>query len=652
MASSTVTNSKYLDYEGLSYLKTVLDARYVNKADTVPYLPLAGGTMTGLITSQSIIPTSNSSYNLGSSSKQFNTTYTRYIDTVSGYNLRLKAGGVEHLNMLGGSVNITANIIPTSTYSLGTSDKQWNTIYGKTIYENGTSLVDKYALISKSFITNRGASLTLSQMTAYADLSTTTTGHSDFQLLKSGSYSIPRSGHSELLINLGTNTGSASALEFLTHYIHNDRLRVRKVIDSNRVSGAFKELAWYSDIPTKVSQLTNDAGYTTANGHTHSYLPLSGGILTGPIALNGTDTDRNLIRVNCTDGDASKVGYYGYTLKYLGSGTGINNALALYVDNSQATTQSLATKWLNDGTMYGRSILPHTNNTFNLGGSSLKWANVYATTFTGNLAGNAYYSSSAGYSATAGRAIYADFSLEADTANYAHTASYAATADSASYAYNIATSNIVTTSTIDTLTDDTVSVVPNIPTSQIVNSGALRQFWVNVRNIIEDNEFVCAAALTDLNTRLDNINASISLSTPVSTTKYNILGSPTNTGNLNTAYCSTSVYMQGNNLYATSDARLKEFKEDIEVDLEKLRKLPKKYFTWKGESMIDIGTSAQELLKLYPELVSYDEVNDVYAVDYVKLSVIALAAVDTLYDRLKSTEDRLKAIEDKLSKLS
>ena len=66
---------------------------------------------------------------------------------------------------------------------------------------------------------------------------------------------------------------------------------------------------------------------------------------------------------------------------------------------------------------------------------------------------------------------------------------------------------------------------------------------------------------------------------------------------------------------------------------------------------MDIGTSAQELLKLYPELVSYDSVNDIYAVDYVKLSVIALAAVDTLYDRLKSTEDRLKVIEDKLAKL-
>lgn len=118
------------------------------------------------------------------------------------------------------------------------------------------------------------------------------------------------------------------------------------------------------------------------------YLQLIGGTLTGPIAFNGSDTNRNVIRINSTTGDATKIGDYGYTLKFLGSGSGINNALALYADNQAATTQNLATKWLNDGTMYARSILPHTNNTFDLGSSSLKWKNVYATTFTGNLTGD------------------------------------------------------------------------------------------------------------------------------------------------------------------------------------------------------------------------------------------------------------------------
>lgn len=105
--------------------------------DLSGYLPLSGGTMTGIITSQSIIPAKNhttsiTGYNLGSSSTQFNTTYTRFVDTVSGYNLRLKAGGVEHINMLNGNVNTTANIIPTAneTYDLGSTTNKYKNIYG------------------------------------------------------------------------------------------------------------------------------------------------------------------------------------------------------------------------------------------------------------------------------------------------------------------------------------------------------------------------------------------------------------------------------------------------------------------------------------------------------------------------------------------
>ena len=114
------------------------------------------------------------------------------------------------------------------------------------------------------------------------------------------------------------------------------------------------------------------------------FLPLTGGTLTGPLVFNGSDTDRNVIRINCASGDSSQIGNYGYTLKFLGSGSGVNNALALYADNQTATTQNLATKWLNDGTMYSRSIIPHTTNTFDLGSSSLNWKNVYATKFTGS----------------------------------------------------------------------------------------------------------------------------------------------------------------------------------------------------------------------------------------------------------------------------
>jgi hypothetical protein len=110
---------------------------------------------------------------------------------------------------------------------------------------------------------------------------------------------------------------------------------------------------------------------------------------TKSIAFQGGDADKILMRVDAgnPDPDASK--NYGYTLKYLGAGTGVNNALGLYVDNQKADEQLLATKWTNDGKLYSLDIIPHSNNTNSLGTSSLKWSNVYATTFTGELDGNA-----------------------------------------------------------------------------------------------------------------------------------------------------------------------------------------------------------------------------------------------------------------------
>lgn len=47
------------------------------------YLPLAGGTMTGAITSQDIIPTTTNAYKLGSNSKQFFVLYTQYVNSAA-----------------------------------------------------------------------------------------------------------------------------------------------------------------------------------------------------------------------------------------------------------------------------------------------------------------------------------------------------------------------------------------------------------------------------------------------------------------------------------------------------------------------------------------------------------------------------------------
>ena len=106
----------------------------------------------------------------------------------------------------------------------------------------------------------------------------------------------------------------------------------------------------------------------------------------------------------------------------------------------------------------------------------------------------------------------------------------------------------------------------------------------------------------------------------------------------NTCYCSGG-------FYEASDERFKNFYNDIEVDLDRLSSLPKKYFTWKDkeDEKMQIGTSAQELQKIYPELV--DNVNGTLSVSYDKLSIIALKGIDILNDKVKSLEERLEKLE-------
>lgn len=113
------------------------------------------------------------------------------------------------------------------------------------------------------------------------------------------------------------------------------------------------------------------------------------------------------------------------------------------------------------------------------------------------------------------------------------------------------------------------------------------------------------------------------------------------------AYISNNEFY-GSAFYETSDERLKYFTSDVNVDFDKLKSIPKKYFMWKNREMnpTNIGTSAQKLQAVYPELVSESE--GYLRVDYAKLSVIALAAVDKLHEENEELKERLRKIEEKL----
>lgn len=96
--------------------------------------------------------------------------------------------------------------------------------------------------------------------TSYIDLTTSTSGQAAYKNYNSGTYTVPRTGHSDTYVCF-RSSGSTSAIELLCSYADTSRLKLRKTIDANRVSGGWRDLAFLSDVPTKVSQLTNDSGY-------------------------------------------------------------------------------------------------------------------------------------------------------------------------------------------------------------------------------------------------------------------------------------------------------------------------------------------------------------------------------------------------------
>jgi hypothetical protein len=177
-----------------------------------------------------------------------------------------------------------------------------------------------------------------------------------------------------------------------------------------------------------------DSGVQSSLGLADS--ALQSGDLSGYVPYTGATTDLNLgsnsitgntITLNSSGGQISnfnntsgstdltqRYGYggYGWIWKYLGSGSGNNNEFQLWSEGAGSTdvevfsiTQDGHVNFLEDVTIDGElsasivgitgtltlngDLVPSADSTHDIGTTGVRWANIYADTFTGALSGNA-----------------------------------------------------------------------------------------------------------------------------------------------------------------------------------------------------------------------------------------------------------------------
>jgi hypothetical protein len=107
-------------------------------------------------------------------------------------------------------------------------------------------------------------------------------------------------------------------------------------------------------------------------------------------------------------------------------------------------------------------------------------------------------------------------------------------------------------------------------------------------------------------------------------------------------YVSSNVSFYNGGFYTSSDENIKTIKGEVKVTLEELLELRKVFYTFTNDetNKVEIGTIAQDVQKICPEIVGLDE-DGRLSVAYSKLSVLALKAIDDLNDRIKELEEIL-----------
>ena len=452
-----------------------------------------------------------------------------------------------------------------------------------------------------------------------------------------------------------------------------------KVFTRAEQSGVWQgwhQLARTSDIPTKVSQLTNDSGYTTATGHAHSnYYDASRSrtkntVLAAPNGADGGATFRTLVAADLPTVPVSKGGT---------GATSLTSGAALIGNGTSAVTTRSIKNMTTKGPISDYSTALMTTNTLaywngsysTSGSSNLTYCNrgAFGTIVTKNTgdyakAGHTHdyvpikYVTFTPANVAIGPAdvlskLGSGYALGKGTWNYDGNG-YISKDTTGSIAIDLAGCSVIQLGGSSAYTQLYItapaSTTTNSKTNEILfynNHGSgYAPAWTRVLTNRNYSEYCASVGHT--HTGYSTTDTKNTAGSSNKKTKIFVVGAASQSSTGVTTYSDVSVYITNGKLYASnfitsSDERIKTNIKEVKNSVDSLG-LRFVEFDYKDSSNHSAGHIAQEVKEVLPEFVHEDTTNEEHmlSIDYTGLHSVQIKA---LLDRIIKLEEEIKILK-------
>lgn len=350
--------------------------------------------------SGALLPSSSGAKDIGSSSLRWKGLYGQTLDINGNATI---GNAASNTHTIKGTITQTGDIIPKENiYSLGSNDSKWKALYvgdGTAGGENlGSIIVNGGIYTTKNIYTDAGISVAdinsatfrNNTTTAYSPSSTAIASSPFARDLWHDHLAFLAGGHT-IINNQISSDGSTwvdDTLDLTPLFMQKENNRV-EILSKSQLSRRFTlsttsfqycQIRWYEIGVSYSSPFSEFQIYIESSLDGSTWTEVHSSTIKNsskPYFLYGSDFgNQKFLRftftktTNATTGSVNLTSLKGYTTRKGDQGLGIENEQP-YDWNAN------------------RDIYPHINNARSLGLSSKKWKDVYATTFIGNLNGNA-----------------------------------------------------------------------------------------------------------------------------------------------------------------------------------------------------------------------------------------------------------------------